>query len=77
MLTTHYMEEADGLCSRIAILHRGQVAAIGSPNELKAGLNGGQASLDEVFAHYAGADLESTGSYIEISRTRHDARRVS
>lgn len=76
LLTTHYMEEADGLCQRIAILHQGQVAAIGSPGELKSGLNGGGASLDEVFAHYAGAQIEASGSYIEVSRTRHDARRV-
>jgi ABC-2 type transport system ATP-binding protein len=76
LLTTHYMEEADGLCQRIAILHQGQVAAIGSPMELKASLNGGGASLDEVFAHYAGAQIEASGSYIEVSRTRHDARRV-
>lgn len=76
LLTTHYMEEADGLCQRIAILHQGQVAAIGSPGELKSGINGGGASLDEVFAHYAGAQIEASGSYIEVSRTRHDARRV-
>jgi ABC-2 type transport system ATP-binding protein len=75
LLTTHYMEEADSLCSRIAILHRGQVAVVGEPSELKAGLNGG-ATLDQVFTHYAGAEIESTGSYIETSRTRHDARRV-
>jgi ABC-2 type transport system ATP-binding protein len=77
LLTTHYMEEADSLCSRIAILHRGQVAVVGEPAALKAGLNGGGATLDQVFAHYAGAEIESTGSYIETSRTRHDARRVS
>jgi ABC-2 type transport system ATP-binding protein len=76
LLTTHYMEEADSLCSRIAILHRGKVAVVGEPSELKAGLNGG-ATLDQVFTHYASAEIESTGSYIETSRTRHDARRVS
>lgn len=76
LLTTHYMEEADGLCQRIAILHQGRVAAVGSPGQLKAELNGGDATLDEVFAHYAGAQIEASGSYIEVSRTRHDARRV-
>jgi ABC-2 type transport system ATP-binding protein len=77
LLTTHYMEEADGLCQRIAILHQGRVAIIGVPAELKASLNGGRATLDEVFAHYAGADLQVGGSYVATSRTRHDARRVS
>lgn len=76
LLTTHYMDEADSLCNRIAIMHQGQVAVSGSPQELKASLNGGGATLDEVFAHYAGAEIQSTGSYVEISRTRHDARRV-
>ena len=38
MMTTHYMDEADALCDRIAIMHLGNVAAIGSPAELKAGI---------------------------------------
>ena len=38
LLTTHYMEEADALCERIAIIDHGQVLALGSPAELKAGL---------------------------------------
>jgi ABC-2 type transport system ATP-binding protein len=39
LLTTHYMEEADTLCDRIAIIDHGQVLALGSPAELKAGLD--------------------------------------
>jgi ABC-2 type transport system ATP-binding protein len=35
LLTTHYMEEADALCERIAILDRGRVLALGAPAELK------------------------------------------
>ncbi len=76
LLTTHYMEEADSLCHRVAILHQGRIAVTGAPAELKAALNGGGATLEQVFAHYAGAEIESTSSYIETSRTRHDARRV-
>lgn len=76
LLTTHYMQEADSLCQRIAILHEGRVAAIGTPSELKASLNGGNSTLDEVFAHFAGAELQAGGSYYEVSRTRHDAGRV-
>lgn len=75
LLTTHYMEEADELCHRIAIMHQGQIAVTGTPVDLKASLNGGGATLDQVFTHYAGAEIE-TGSYIQTSRTRHDARRV-
>jgi ABC-2 type transport system ATP-binding protein len=40
LLTTHYMEEADRLASKIAIVDRGRVVAEGSPTELKAGLQG-------------------------------------
>ena len=35
-LTTHYLEEADALCDRIAIIDRGSITAIGTPSELKA-----------------------------------------
>ncbi len=34
-LTTHYMEEAERLCNRIAVMDRGKIVAIGSPDELK------------------------------------------
>jgi len=36
LLTTHYIEEADRLCDRVAILDHGRVIALGSPRELKA-----------------------------------------
>jgi ABC-2 type transport system ATP-binding protein len=35
LLTTHYMAEADELCDRIAIVDRGRILAIGTPDELK------------------------------------------
>jgi ABC-2 type transport system ATP-binding protein len=35
LLTTHYMAEADELCQRLAIVDRGRILAIGSPDELK------------------------------------------
>ncbi len=76
LLTTHYMEEADELCQRIAIMHQGVVAARGIPEELKAKLNGGVATLDEVFTYYAGGEIEASGAYSQVSRTRHDANRV-
>jgi len=39
-LTTHYMDEADSLCDRVAIIDRGKIIAMGSPNELKAEIPG-------------------------------------
>jgi ABC-type Na+ transport system ATPase subunit NatA len=75
-LTTHYMEEADSLCHRVAIMHRGKVAAIGPPAELKATIGQPDATLDDVFAHYTGDVLESGGSYRDTSRARRTARRL-
>jgi ABC-2 type transport system ATP-binding protein len=40
ILTTHYMEEADILCDRIAIIDRGRIVALDTPAGLKAGLGG-------------------------------------
>ncbi len=40
LLTTHYLEEADRLASRLAIVDRGRVVAEGTPDELKRELRG-------------------------------------
>ncbi len=39
-LTTHYLEEADSLCDRIAIIDHGHIIKVGSPEELKASVGG-------------------------------------
>jgi ABC-2 type transport system ATP-binding protein len=39
-LTTHYMDEADKLCDRIAIIDRGKLMALGTPLELKHSVGG-------------------------------------
>ncbi len=76
LLTTHYMEEADKLCNRVAIMHLGKVAAIGTPAELKASVGKG-ATLDDVFVHYSGYEVDSGGEYREVSRTRRVAQRLA
>lgn len=40
LLTTHYMEEADYLCDRVAIIDKGKIVALGKPSELKSKLGG-------------------------------------
>jgi ABC-2 type transport system ATP-binding protein len=75
-LTTHYMEEADSLCDRIAIMHLGKMMALGTPTELKVAVGGDNVSLDDVFTHYTGNTLESGGSYRETARSRRTARRL-
>ena len=39
-MTTHYLEEADMLCDRIAIIDHGKIVLVGTPYELKEGLGG-------------------------------------
>jgi ABC-2 type transport system ATP-binding protein len=41
LLTTHYMEEADALCDRLAIVDHGKMIALGTPQELKSSIPGG------------------------------------
>ncbi len=38
LLTTHYIEEAEILCSRVGILNRGRLIALGTPEDLKEGV---------------------------------------
>jgi ABC-2 type transport system ATP-binding protein len=40
-MTTHYLEEADAYCDRIAIIDKGKILKIGAPSELKESLGGG------------------------------------
>jgi len=59
LLTTHYMDEADKLCDRIAIVDHGKLVALDTPARLKASIPGAsdRTTLDDVFVHYAGRDL--------------------
>ncbi|EID12591.1 daunorubicin resistance ABC transporter ATPase subunit [Mycobacterium xenopi RIVM700367] len=61
LLTTHYMEEADSLCDRVALMHRGKLRALGTPTELKSSVSS-DATLEDVFRHYAGSSLDDDTS---------------
>ena len=54
--TTHYMEEAEALCSSVAILDQGQIIARGAPRELISQTPGCD-SLGDVFLHLTGKQL--------------------
>ncbi len=57
-LTTHYMEEADRLADRVAILHQGRIVAQGAPTALKAEHGAGpDATLEDVFIRLTGHPL--------------------
>ena len=61
LVTTHYMDEADKLCDRIAIIDHGKLAALDSPLKLKASIPG-KNILEVSFANVAarlGGNLES------------------
>jgi ABC-2 type transport system ATP-binding protein len=71
-LTTQYLEEADILADRIAIINEGKIAAEGRPEELKAEM--GTASINVAFADEAAAAsaqtvLASRGERLQIDRT--------
>lgn len=44
-MTTNYLDEADQLCDRLAIIDQGRIKALGSPTELKVALGGDIVSL--------------------------------
>ena len=61
-LTTHYMDEADRVAQRIAVIDHGKIVAQGSPGELKAQTNSD--SLEQAFLALTGSSIreEAAGS---------------
>jgi ABC-2 type transport system ATP-binding protein len=77
LLTTHYLDEAERLCDRVAIIHAGQIVALGTPEELKANLGrellelridgDAPSALDILHAHgIAGDDAFTVGSTVTV-----------
>ena len=52
ILTTHYMDEAERLCDRVAIIHDGKLVKLGTMAELRTGSE----TLEDVFVRVVGAD---------------------
>ncbi|MBT0768806.1 ATP-binding cassette domain-containing protein [Kineosporia sp. J2-2] len=78
LLTTHYMEEAEQLCHRVALMHRGRLQADGTPAELQRQL-GPEATLEDVFRHHTGGSLtgdEQEGGLRDVRSARRTARRL-
>lgn len=53
-LATHYMEEADYLSDRVAIINKGKIVVMNSPNKLKKSIKHHKPTLEDVFMHYVG-----------------------
>jgi ABC-2 type transport system ATP-binding protein len=58
LYTTHYMEEADRLCDRVAIMDGGRIIAMDTPRELRSQIGPpDQVTLEDVFLHLTGRSL--------------------
>ncbi|MET8131099.1 ATP-binding cassette domain-containing protein [Streptomyces sp. NPDC005251] len=80
LLTTHYLEEADRLAERIAIVDRGRVVVEGTPDELKGELRGDavHVELTEAVGEAGRTLLEGTlGSLPGVHQVLLDGRRIS
>lgn len=55
VFTTHYMEEADNLCNRVAVMDSGKMVALDDPERLKE--TTGSTNLEEVFVHFTGEQV--------------------
>ncbi|QRP43593.1 ABC transporter ATP-binding protein [Amycolatopsis sp. FDAARGOS 1241] len=76
LVTTHYMDEAEQYCDRVALMHSGRIRALGTPAELEAEL-GPDSTLDDVFRAMTGDALQSeTGGMRNVRATRRTARRL-
>jgi ABC-2 type transport system ATP-binding protein len=84
LMTTHYLEEAERLCDRVAIIHAGRIVALDTPAALLAGLgrqlveirvdgsvNAALASLRE--RGVAGKDAFAVGSRVTVPLHRHSS----
>ena len=71
ILVTHFMEEAEYLCDRVALLHRGRIRAIDTPANLGAGL--GQRIS---FRATAALDLDKVRALPEVREAREQGGRI-
>jgi len=74
LVTTHQMEEAERQCDRIAVMNLGQIAALGSPGELRSRF--GARTLEDVFTEVTGGRLEEGGSFRDVRASRRRSRRL-
>jgi len=56
VFSTHYMDEAEAVCDRVALINGGRLVALGTPEELRSA-QGPEATLDDVFAALTGARI--------------------
>jgi ABC-2 type transport system ATP-binding protein len=69
LLTTHYMDEADKLCDRIAIVDHGKLVALDSPSKLKASIPG-QNILEVSFSNAPANWIETLKSLPDVAEVK-------
>jgi ABC-2 type transport system ATP-binding protein len=74
LVTTHQMDEAERQCDRIAVMNLGQIAALGSPGELRGRF--AAPTLEDVFTEVTGGRLEEGGSFRDVRASRRRSRRL-
>ncbi len=72
LLTTHYLEEADLLASNLAIVNRGKVVVEGTPEALKAQLQGDAIHVE--LAHEVAGLVETVGALDGVNEVEVDGR---
>ncbi len=70
LVTTHYLEEADQFAARVAVVDRGRIVAAGTPDELKAGLQGDSVLLE---LEDAGRVAQATRALTRVPQVRQAA----
>ncbi len=76
MITTHYMDEAERLCDRVAVVDQGKVIALGSPKELISRL-GGEHVVDFSIGDKSVISDEELKRIVSVNAVRTDADTVS
>lgn len=72
LLTTHYMDEAERLCNRLAIMDHGQIIAEGTPAELIERLGGHHVVEFAVSGNFDGASLDAWRGLPSVESVRED-----
>jgi ABC-2 type transport system ATP-binding protein len=75
LLTTHYMEEADALCQRVAVMDHGRLLADGSPAELKRSI-GADTVFTLVFDRDAGTVADTAERLGGVERVEREGEKI-
>ncbi|MEU4626373.1 ATP-binding cassette domain-containing protein [Actinoplanes sp. NPDC023801] len=76
LITTHYLEEADALCDRVAIVEQGRVVAEGTPDELKNEVAGDVVTLGLNGSTPAAEKIMTGAAYVTKLETTDDGLRL-